>query len=145
MYSSLTIAAHLVQTAFTNQQRISNSRLQCLTVFAHGWHLALKDAPLFYDPVMAWNYGPAIHELHESLRPFGNGFVDSMSSCETMDEFPKALVARAFEVYSSLTDEQVWMLAKRRGGPWHVSWHREHFSHIPNELFRTHYLRMRTS
>ncbi|MBC6408170.1 MAG: DUF4065 domain-containing protein [Rhodobacteraceae bacterium] len=38
-----------------------------LAYIAHGWHLEIRKAPLFHNPIEAWQYGPVIPDLYEAL------------------------------------------------------------------------------
>lgn len=46
--------------------------MQKLLYVAHGWHLALYDAPLIADEYLeAWQYGPAYASVYYEFRDFG--------------------------------------------------------------------------
>lgn len=47
---------------------LSKVKLQKLLYFAQAWSLGKNDQELFPDDFVAWKLGPAIKELHESMR-----------------------------------------------------------------------------
>lgn len=47
-------------------------QVQKLVYFAHGWHLAIKGAPLINEQVEAWSFGPVIPSLYQEFRSYGN-------------------------------------------------------------------------
>ena len=55
---------------------VSPMKLQKLVYFAHGWHLAINDAPLVSRHFEAWQFGPVIPELYREFKRFGSSNVD---------------------------------------------------------------------
>lgn len=50
---------------------ITNLKLQKLTYYAQGVHLALNDgAPLFSESIQAWQHGPVIPKLYEAYKEY---------------------------------------------------------------------------
>lgn len=47
--------------------QLSKVKLQKLLYFSQAWFLAINDCELFPDDFVAWEQGPAIKELHESM------------------------------------------------------------------------------
>lgn len=55
---------------------ISNLKLQKLLYYAQGCFLALKDRPLFSDPIVAWQHGPVVESVYHYYKQYGaNGIV----------------------------------------------------------------------
>src|SRR5437763_17167613 len=52
---------------------ISNLKLQKLLYYAQGFFLALQDAPLFDDRILAWRHGPAIKRIYAEYADYGGG------------------------------------------------------------------------
>jgi uncharacterized phage-associated protein len=55
-------------------------KLQKLVYFAHGWHLAIEDAPLVRQHFEAWQFGPVIPDLYRALKDYGGGDVTRFAS-----------------------------------------------------------------
>jgi len=49
---------------------LTNLKLQKLVFYAQAWHLALKNKPLFADPIQAWVHGPVVPSLYQRFRPY---------------------------------------------------------------------------
>jgi len=47
---------------------ISNLKLQKLVYYAQGFTLAILDAPLFEEPIEAWEHGPVVRPLYDRYR-----------------------------------------------------------------------------
>lgn len=43
---------------------ISNLKLQKLLYYAQGCYLAIKNEPLFNDPIVAWDHGPVVETIY---------------------------------------------------------------------------------
>lgn len=51
---------------------LSNLKLQKLTYYAQGFHLAFYDKPLFAERIEAWSHGPVVPDLYHALKQFGS-------------------------------------------------------------------------
>lgn len=144
-YSPIRIANAFLAKAEGEGRVLTNMQLQKLVFFAHGWHLALKDAPLINTDVKAWNFGPVIPPLYRALKRFGNGTVvgpiekspDDLKPLE--DEFVQSLIARIWQVYGHLTGGQLSTLTHKAGSPWDVTFKRKPFEEIPDDLIAKHF------
>ena len=155
MHSARSIANSILKIAQDSGSQLTNMQLQKLVYFAHGWHLALKGEPLLADAVKAWNFGPVIPPLYNSLKKFGNGVVtelinrkdpetsDALIPQEPESEFVKQLLVRVWQVYGRMTGAQMSYLTHQDGTPWDTVWKKEKFSVIPNELIRDHFRTLR--
>lgn len=127
-------------------------QLQKLVYFAHAWYLATKDAPLLDTPVKAWNFGPVIPPLYNTLKEHGNGYVTQQIarfdpktgspldfSPEGLDKGARAVVNRVWEIYGHLTGGQMSSLTHQSGEPWDVTYKQEPFSIIPDEEIKGYY------
>jgi uncharacterized phage-associated protein len=63
-----TIARYIVWFAHEHGDPISNLKLQKLLYYAQAWYLALKDRPLFDDPIEAWVHGPVVPNVYREYR-----------------------------------------------------------------------------
>ena len=47
---------------------MSNMKLQKMVYYAQGFHLAIKDVPLFLEPIEAWDHGPVCPLLYQKYK-----------------------------------------------------------------------------
>ena len=137
-YDAKAIANYFLELAERDGKEISPLKLQKLIYFAHGWHLAIKNAPLLDDRVEAWEWGPVIPDLYHEFKDFGNGpikrratvwkargtklsftepTIDSYPNTEA-NEFAKELVNQVWEVYGKFTAIQLSNMTHSPGSPW---------------------------
>lgn len=77
MLSCFDVATYfLTQASEDAGDLISNLMLQKLVYYAQGFHLALYDTPLFYEPLEAWINGPVVPVLFEYYKKYGAGAID---------------------------------------------------------------------
>ena len=55
---------------------IDQMKLQKLLFYAHAWHLALNDQPLFDEDFEAWPWGPVVRDVYLQTRKFGSSAVN---------------------------------------------------------------------
>ena len=65
--------------ATAEARAVTNMQLQKLLYNAHGYHLAMFDKPLFWQPVQAWKYGPVIADVYRMFRHHGAGPIESLA------------------------------------------------------------------
>lgn len=143
-------------------------KIQKLVYFAHGWHLALKFAPLITDQVEAWKYGPVIDRLYHALKDHDDSpvtdpivkvriiseqgkpvqmepFEASIEDDPDLHPFVPALLQRVLKVYGKYSAIQLSKMTHEEGSPWHQVMKR--FTKflpqgvpIPDEMIRDYFL-----
>lgn len=80
-YPVKAIANAFLDFAEADGVRLSPLKLQKLVYIAHGWHLAINDAPLVDDEFPeAWQYGPVYPSLYHEFKEFGRGSITSRAT-----------------------------------------------------------------
>ena len=72
-FEAIAVANRLIDIAAENGAKVNPLKVQKLVYFAHGWNLALVDAPLIRERVEAWKYGPVVSDLYHALKEYGAG------------------------------------------------------------------------
>lgn len=155
MHSARAIANSFYEIAEKEGKQLTNLQLQKLVYFAHGWHLALTGQPLLTDAVKAWDFGPVIPPLYNSLKMYGNDVVtepikrknpetgEIKPVKEEESEFVKKLLLRVWQVYGGMHGSQMSYLTHQPGTPWETTWNKQKYSVIQNELIQEHFLSLK--
>lgn len=103
-YSAQTIANFLIWRANSDEElgeNISNLKLQKLLYYAQGFHLAIKGAPLFTDPIVAWRHGPVVRSIYSKYRGSGAAALPTPDDFdpEAIDSEAQAVIEEAYGVY----------------------------------------------
>ena len=69
-YPAIAVANEFIRAA--KGEPLSPMKLQKLVYYAHGWYLALHDAPLIEEHVEAWQFGPVVPELYRQLKRYSD-------------------------------------------------------------------------
>ncbi len=155
MHSARSIANSILNIAHKAGKQLTNMQLQKLVYFAHGWHLALTGKPLLTDAVKAWNFGPVIPPLYNSLKKYGNGIVTEPIKRKDQDtdevliiqepesDYVKQLLQRVWEIYGNMTGAQMSYLTHQPDTPWEFTWKKEKFSVISDKLIQDHFFSLK--
>jgi uncharacterized phage-associated protein len=68
--SAKNVADYIVAVAHDAGDPISNLKLQKLLYYSQGWHLALKDEPLFDERIEAWVHGPVVPPVYGQFKGY---------------------------------------------------------------------------
>jgi len=137
-YDAAAIANYFLDLADRDGKGLDPMKIQKLVYFGHGWHLALRDAPLIKERIEAWEYGPVIPPLYGQFKKFGNGRITERAlkvefeglkvsykvatintqADEAANADTKALLERIWEVYGALSGIQLSNLTHAEGSPW---------------------------
>lgn len=166
-YTPDAIANYFIQKGDPCRDGLTPMKIQKLVYFAHGWHLALKDAPLLDEKIQAWEYGPVVERLYHALKEYEDNPVTKPITClktrpgfnalDAIEEyepslndqpqnkvFTQALLDKMWELYGSFGAIQLSKMTHEAGTPWDQI--RQKFPAylpkgvpIPNELIKAHF------
>ncbi len=71
-YKVIDIANKVLAKGTTEEDLVSNMKLQKLLYYMQGFYLAYFDKPLFNDELEAWMYGPVVPKVYESFKENGS-------------------------------------------------------------------------
>jgi len=69
--SAAAVANEFLDLAASEATAIDQMKLQKLLFYAHAWHLAMNDRPLFEDDFEAWPWGPVVRDIYSQTRGYG--------------------------------------------------------------------------
>ena len=68
-----TVADYLLSKGVKpNGEPMTQLSLQKMLYFSQGWHLAIREEPLFFEEIRAWRHGPVVREIYSRFRHFGD-------------------------------------------------------------------------
>lgn len=140
--SSLAIANKFIELAKKEGKLLTNMQLQKLVIIAHGYTLALRGHPLYHEKTYAWQWGPVVKELYQSLQKYGRDFVTEPISTndKLSDDGEEMEIVRAiWKFYGHFTGSQLSALTHRPDTPWSITWELEPFGVISDSLILEHY------
>jgi len=76
----------LLKADDSDQELLSNMKLQKLMYYAQGMHLVFFNEPLFEDTIKAWAYGPVIPALYHEYKSYEKGGIPPK------DEFDPSII-----------------------------------------------------
>lgn len=130
---AIAIANEFLRRAESEQRALTHMHPQKLVYLAHGWTLAVSGRPLIEEPFEAWEYGPVVRKLYQSLRYAGAGDVprlirfgdDTPSEIDNAEEAAailtpseSAVIDRVWENYREFQAFQLSALTHADGSPW---------------------------
>lgn len=120
-----------------------------LVYIAHGWNLALYDRPLIDQPVEAWQYGPVIRDLYNSMKGWGGGHVRGPlevgygGNAEELSAEENDLVGQVFRLYGRKNGVALSRITHAPNTPWQqIYTPGQHGIVIPTDLIAEHYERL---
>lgn len=99
-----------------SERKLTNKKLQKLLYYAQAWTLALKNAPLFKEPVEAWIHGPAIPAIYRRYKKYGFGPIPEKGSDKIPSEH-KQMLDEIWMIYGKYDAEYLELLTHSEE-PW---------------------------
>jgi len=105
---------------------MSNMKLQKLVYYAQGFHLAIKDRPLFDEPIMAWEHGPVCVALYKKYKKYGGRAIPIPYDVNAYDLFDKETRDFLENVNNYYGQYSAWKLRNMTHlePPWLVAYHK---------------------
>ena len=132
MYDVRKVANWFIHQAKLDGKYLSISKISKLCYIAQGWHLGLKQTPLFNNHTEAWLEGPLIRDVTRTFHSKGyNGSNPDMSYkvTETVGGFDSAMpqdkfefMATIYNIHGHLNDFNLAEMIKEPGGAWDIAY-----------------------
>lgn len=124
-YSASTIAKYLIKKSKeSGVKNLTNLKLQKLLYYAQGWHLGIFKNKLFNDKIEAWKLGPAVRNVYQEYKDWGNKPIDKMVSEEdvaTINEQTKKFLDEVWNVYKNTSGAEL-VTYTHLEKPWKEAW-----------------------
>ena len=147
-YDARQVANWFVARAQQDGRILSIMSLLKLTYIAHGWHLELRDSPLFSNEVEAWRYGPVIPAVYNDFRSQGVNVRNPVGTVSPATFKPEdaSLLDQVWQIYGNLSPFQLSALTHVPGGPWDIATKMGgYYAPMPIELIQQHYKLLRAN
>lgn len=143
MHDSRTVANRFLEIARTSGDTLTPMQVLKLVYIAHGWMLGLYGRALIKDQVQAWQYGPVIPTLYNSMKDFRSAPVTGMlnaPSGDVLDANEQDLVGQVYSIYGKRSGPALSRLTHAQGTPWHMTYVPGEFGVvIPTDIIEDHY------
>lgn len=144
-YDARQIANWFIARAKGEGRTLSIMSLLKLAYIAHGWRLEMLNKPLFHNRIEAWQHGPVIPDVYNTLRK--QGVVPTTPATEfplPADPVDVDFLEQIYKIYGHMSPFKLSELTHVPGGPWETArkwggWYAE----IPNDLIQSHYVAKR--
>jgi len=149
-FPSKTIANNFLQWDFRDgAASITPMKLQKLVYMAHGWHLAVHDAPLIQEKFEAWPYGPVEDTLYHTFKQFRNSAINTYAKTWAGDKevsyIVKADNQNFYDIFNAVTAKygalsalHLSSLTHMVGTPWSAT-RAGGKTYIPNDMIKGHF------
>jgi uncharacterized phage-associated protein len=155
--SAAAVANEFLNLASSEAIAIDQMKLQKLLFYAHAWHLAINDQPLFEDDFEAWPWGPVVRDIYSQTRDYGRlpvsgrlselqkvggGLLDWKLSIPNgvESEGLKDFIRQVWDTHKSYSGIQLSNSTHAQGEPWTIVKDRygnlDSKPKIPNEIIR---------
>ena len=121
-YDARSISNWFIRRARADGRELSIMSLLKLTYIAHGWHLEIRKRPLFSNKIQAWQFGPVIPDVYNTLRPQGVTVLSEASGFDDpISEADEILLGQIWDIYGSMSAYQLSDITHEKGGPWEIA------------------------
>lgn len=150
-FSPLAVANAVLEEAERQGKRLTIMQLLKLVYIAHGWSLALLNAPLVNEEPEAWQHGPVFPSIYRAFRRFGSGPITEPAStpfgplaAADLSDQQRSVIQSVVQGYG---DKHAFSLSRMTHQP-DTPWARVYRNglgssdDIPNEIIADHYRKL---
>lgn len=149
MVDARLVANRFLELAKAKGRTLTPMQVLKLVYIAHGWSLGLRGRPLISQPVEAWQYGPVIRDLYNSMRGYGGGTVAGPlaagwgAPATELDAYERNLVDQVFDLYGHMSGPALSRITHADNTPWQQTYRPGvHGSVISTDAITDHYQRL---
>jgi uncharacterized phage-associated protein len=141
--SALSVAGYFIELATeSDEDDLTNLKLQKLLYFAQSKYLAQYGKPLFADPIEAWTFGPVVRAVYSEYKKCGSFpitvFDEDLSSTSSNKppEPVETFLKRVWNQYGKYSARYLVSLTHKQGGPWRKFYREESNAVIPLDALK---------
>ncbi len=114
-------AAYLLQQAQADGTIVTHLKLQKLCYYAQGYSLALLGAPMFAEPIEAWEHGPVIRALWNEYKQYRSAPIPAPEHDVEIEPWRTQILDEVYRRFGWMT---AWDLRTRTHDetPWREAW-----------------------
>lgn len=105
VYSALEVARHIINYVNSNDQLLSNLKLQKLLYFVQAEFLISQERICFTDDIEAWDFGPVVSSVFREFKIFGSFHIPPVKHYYVEDESQPFNFRRVVFYDIEITDE----------------------------------------
>lgn len=84
------IVDYFIWKGQSNEQNVTNKKLQKLLYYAQAWHLVFEGEALFKDKIEAWIHGPTVGIIYDQFKSFGFNAIKKEINTDSFKKIPEA-------------------------------------------------------
>lgn len=120
-YSALDIAKYLICKFNSEENIITQLKLQKLLYFIEAYYMAFYDKyALYIEDFYAWTYGPVIKEVYDKYKIFMSEAIieEDCNNLITLDQITKDSIDTICSAFGKLTAYDLIKITHLQGSPW---------------------------
>lgn len=125
IYDARAVANEVIRLAHSKAAPITNLELLKLIYFSHGFMLGIHKDPIFYQPVIAWQYGPVVLDVYYSFNHYGAQAITRqlhMPGLQLVEDKAKEVISYTYDLLGSLSPSRLVAISHDVNGPWYKTW-----------------------
>ena len=144
MTNVMTIANFFIDFANnSDEEKMTNARINKLLYFAQGWSLARSGRPLFKAAIQAWPYGPVVPTVYNKLKKYKDESILATVGEYTPNSFSTSELSLLIDVmnyYGKYPTSKLITMTHENDTPWKKVY-KEHCSNvIDQDSIRNYFL-----
>lgn len=144
IYDAREVANEVIRLALLKPASITNLKVLKLIYFCNAFMLGIGSGPMFFQPVIAWKYGPVVLDVYHALKHNGAQDITSpirMPGLQQVEGTTKEIIGETYGQLGSLPASRLLGMSHDVNGPWYKTWNNSlgQDQVIPNETMQEYF------
>lgn len=121
MAKAINVANFFIESATSQDDKITNLKLNKLLYFAQALSLVKRGKPLFEEPIEAWSFGPVVKSIYHEFKIYGNKTIKKPTTDDYADDFNEEeedILVETMLQFGQYTASALVNKSHAKGGPW---------------------------
>ena len=123
-HDARSVANQLIVRGIQDNNYLTPLAVIKLVYYCHAWTLVWHDKPLISQDVEAWQHGPVIADVYDSLKRYGRNQIGALINLppEKYSDDEGKSINIVYDYYGDLDGLQLSTMTHRPGSPWDQVW-----------------------